>query len=219
MLCRARIKLLCWLRLGSTRWPCSVFRSQTAGGIWNILPTTVSINLRYTESELVCSVVGFNSSSLYIYIYIYSRKLITKWMHTILLTYEEHIKSTFTLTGDHISDLTFTYLINTGFFCFLFLFFSPDFLCGLLVIQALLQVSKGLLSHEISNSTFRLKTIIKWKCKEKWAIFFNGVFLDICLVYSNVSSSGRWKGPDSGQGRDSASCQLLQWLCRSRETK
>lgn len=82
-------------------------------------------------------------------------------MHTILLTYEEHIKSTFTLTGDHISDLTFTYLINTVFFCFLFLFFSPDFLCGLLVIQALLQVSNGLLSHEISNSTFRLKTIIK----------------------------------------------------------
>lgn len=116
MLCRARIKLLCWLRLGSTCWPCSVFRSQTAGGIWNILPTTVSINLRYTESELVCSVVGFNSSS-----FIYSRKLITKWMHTILLTYEEHVKSTFTLTGDHISDLTFTSLINTV------LFFSPIF--------------------------------------------------------------------------------------------
>lgn len=74
-------------------------------------------------------------------------------MHTILLMYEEHVKSTFTLTGDHISDLTFTSLINTGFF--LFLFFPPDFLCGLLVIQALLQVSNGLLSHEISNSTFK----------------------------------------------------------------
>lgn len=41
-------------------------------------------------------------------------------MHTILLMYEEHVKSTFTLTGDHISDLTFTSLINTGFFCFCF---------------------------------------------------------------------------------------------------
>lgn len=44
-------------------------------------------------------------------------------MHTILLTYEEHVKSTFTLTGDHISDLTFTSLINTV----LFVCFSPIF--------------------------------------------------------------------------------------------
>lgn len=129
-------------------------------------------------------------------------------MHTILLTYEEHVKSTFTLTGDHISDLTFTSLINTVLFVCLFF---PDFLCGLLVIQALLQVSNGLLSHEISNSTFRLKKKKNQvKMQRKTSHFFNGVFLDICLVYSNVSSSGRWKGPDSGQGRDSASCQLLQ---------
>lgn len=46
-------------------------------------------------------------------------------MHTILLMFEEHVKSTFTLTGDHISDLTFTSLINTGFFCFCF--FPPIF--------------------------------------------------------------------------------------------
>lgn len=95
-------------------------------------------------------------------------------MHTILLTYEEHVKSTFTLTGDHISDLTFTSLINTVLFV---CFFFPDFLCGLLVIQALLQVSNGLLSHEISNSTFRLKKKkIKSKCKEKRAISLMGSF-------------------------------------------
>lgn len=43
-------------------------------------------------------------------------------MHTILLTYEEHVKSTFTLTGDHISDLTFTSLINTVLFFSLIFF-------------------------------------------------------------------------------------------------
>lgn len=90
-------------------------------------------------------------------------------MHTILLTDEEHVKSTFTLTDDHVSDLTFTSLIYR-----FFLFF--DFLCGFLVIQALLQVSNRLLSHEISNSIFRFKKIITQNAKKNWPFFLMGSF-------------------------------------------